>query len=110
MSLAVLAKATLLHKHISGLGSSVVPSPCVTGMLMAPAVMTQLTLTLGPVDFHVLSHNGSTRVEGSSLGPRDMGELHPVAPLGESPHRIMRVPLVRYHSRLGCRIGTHPEG
>ena len=75
VSLGVQAKAILLHKCISWLGS--MPSPGGTGIPTALVGMTQLTLfpwlLAGP------SQDGSTRAEGRSLAPREM-RGHPAAP------------------------------
>lgn len=84
VSLAVLAKATLLHKARLLAGEQCRAKP----MCHRDAYGTSChdAAHLDPWVLQVLNHNGSTRAEGSSLGPRDMGD-HPVAPLGESPRR-----------------------
>lgn len=84
VSLAVLAKATLLHKARLLAGEQC----CAKPMCHRDAYGTSChdAAHLDPWVLQVLSHDGSTRAERSSLGPRDMGD-HPVAPLGESPRR-----------------------
>lgn len=76
VSPGVLAKATLLHKHTSWLGSRAVPSPGGMGTPRAPVGMMQLTLS--PWVLASPGHNGSTRAEGCSPALRETGG-HPAA-------------------------------
>lgn len=71
-----LAKAILLHKHISWLGSRAVPSPRGRETIMAPVGMTQLTLSPLDSDWAWSRQHD----QGRGCSGRDMGG-DPAAPL-----------------------------